>query len=137
MELVNQIRSNIADFIVGKLEFEAFRAWFAPVFLDVEKSRDRSAILLAYAAESQFAEFSEEIISLEELKRRLREIAHPGVLQEARTISAAGALSYIDIAVSTSGTPILRLAPSGTPTPALDYPPSTSTSSLDSLRLNA
>lgn len=71
MELITIIKTKVAEYLGGVMPFSEFRLWFAPVFLDIEATQNEKAIHLAYAIESYFAEFSEGLISEQQLKHAL------------------------------------------------------------------
>jgi hypothetical protein len=87
MALKIEIQKLLGKFVAAEIDYRELRGQFAALCQSIEDSGEPEAIRLSYAVESELADFSEDLISPEELKRRLVLIAQ----RRSGTASAEGA----------------------------------------------
>ena len=71
MESLSSIRSQIAAYIDGQIDYAGFRQWFVPVYADHAYAGESEELQLCRNVESQAADFSEGLVSEDELRSDL------------------------------------------------------------------
>jgi len=93
----SQIVKEIVRYISGEIGCEAFRASLIDLRLDRADELDDHARRLLADIEGRYAEFSDGLVSEQQLKQRLQSVVQSGMLNQAATSTPVViALTYID-----------------------------------------
>jgi hypothetical protein len=80
MVIASEIRSRLADWLAGNRSLDEFEDWFVPATWDAHKAGDSEAEALTDEIEIRLSEFTDGVLSLEDLRRELSALAsshHP------------------------------------------------------------
>ena len=101
MALSSDIRLKVGEYLAGR-DLEELQNWLLPIFLDIDRSGDQDAIVLSHALQSQISDFSEGLLSENELKCRLAGMIGQAVALSPIVISYFVVRDNRDWVVSTS-----------------------------------
>jgi hypothetical protein len=80
MVIAPEIRSRLADWLAGRQSLDEFEDWFVAATWDVHKSGDSEAEALTDEIELRLSEYTDGVLSPEDLRRELSALAassHP------------------------------------------------------------
>ncbi|MBI5285288.1 MAG: hypothetical protein HY874_09365 [Chloroflexi bacterium] len=83
MDLKEQIRSWLVEYLSGRIGLEEFRDWFSPNTWDIDECPDLEAQLLAHQIEHRIAEYTSDVWDEDELRDLLRLLIHGDVAASA------------------------------------------------------
>jgi hypothetical protein len=94
--LDNDIRENLASYLLGKISLEDFEDWFVSASWNVDKSGNQIAINMVYEIELWLSEYSDGFRNENELKMLLRPLVENYEIQLdiSFKLSAAAQVNY-------------------------------------------
>lgn len=92
-----ELKKRLGDWLDGKLSLREFEEWFVPATWDAHKSGDREAESLVDEIELNLSEYTDRVISHEELRTRLRRELANAVRSFAVPGDAAVSVDPIDL----------------------------------------
>lgn len=98
-----QIRSRLAEWTDGKISLSEFEDWFVPETWNIHKANDLEAEDLVDEIELSLSEYSGGYLSVGELKKRLKDLAHIATPFVPRRV-------YAKSIIMVSGTPVFESA---------------------------
>jgi hypothetical protein len=110
--IIDDLKTRISEFLKDG-DLVSFRAWFAPLPLDIDQSQDRGLIRLVYAVERELADFDESFLDEYNLTQNLQAKLQPSATS-GHLVMSAGTAGYNQIVSGVASGTSTVLAPAET-----------------------